>query len=1181
MSVIKPQEINLDFTQNSYKDIVVKQNDVNSRSVIVTCTNNGEKCPLDKNVQTCNIKMKTPDNRPIYNPTTILSDGRVQIDFTEQMVLVGGKVDAELEVINSASQQIIHTMNLHVIIVSSVYDNDEIVASPEFDALNEALLSIKESSVSQQELDKKVDKVDGKGLSTNDYTNADKEKLDSISANAESNQNAFSNVIVGSTTIKADSKTDSLTLVAGNNVTLTPDATNDKVTITATDTKYTHPTTSGNKHIPSGGSSGQILRWSADGTAEWGDDSNTTYKEMIGATSSTDGKSGLVPAPIFTDNQSFLRGDGTWQKINAVDSIQTGMSNGTITVFDKFSNAKEVAVQGLKSAAYTESTDYAKSSHGTHVTYSIDAPIVAGTASAGTATTVSRSDHVHPAQTTISGNAGTATQLQYTQSYYTKYSSDDTHILRLGYWNCTTSVDNFTILFSSSSIENQHGSCDIISLRQDGNPDNTIKCTLSRTKLMDSTREFYYKIDNNNKRIYLYVYVIGGTDYGFWNTSIIQSKGGSWVSEYYPSQESDNTFVIIDDVYSLTSHSHSVVSTTTDGLMTASDKTKLDSIATNANNYIHPNHTAKNNGLYKVTVDNTGHVSNAISVTKEDITALGIPANDTNTHYTSKNVVGGSMATSNTASALTNGNVYLNSVENGAVTSTHKISGSGATTVTTDANGNIIISSTDNNTTYKEMVGATSGTDGKSGLVPIPVAGNQASFLCGDGTWKLPNVGVTNVSTGSLDGTIEINIDDGTGVIHGSYVAVKGLRSAAYTDSDDYATASHSHSNATTNIAGLMSTSDKTKLDGIATGANNYTHPSYTAKNNGLYKVTVDGTGHVSAATAVTKSDITALGIPAQDTVYTLPTASSTLGGVKTTSTVTSTSGLTACPIISGVPYYKDTNTTYSLGSFGITASANELNYVDGVTSNIQTQLNSKATLGNQAWFTGINLGSDNSAIPYIYNENDNIIFRYKDGGGNTQYTNINAIITGLAGKASTSHGTHVTYGTSVSALGTSSAGSATTVSRSDHVHALPALTSCIGTLSVEKGGTGATTADAALTNLGAAPATHLHEWKPFLDWSEASDTSLIGMFPNNFTELMIAVNVDSRDIIASNIFIKNIINQQDTKSYRFGYFQNGGEESNGIGVIVKMSNNNIILSNVFLNGTNVINTSKWCVFYR
>lgn len=38
---------------------------------------------------------------------------------------------------------------------------------------------------------------------------------------------------------------------------------------------YTHPTSSGNKHIPSGGSSGQILRWSADGTAVWGSDTDT------------------------------------------------------------------------------------------------------------------------------------------------------------------------------------------------------------------------------------------------------------------------------------------------------------------------------------------------------------------------------------------------------------------------------------------------------------------------------------------------------------------------------------------------------------------------------------------------------------------------------------------------------------------------------------------------------------------------------------------------------------------------------------------------------------------------------------------------------------------------------------------------------------------------------------------
>ena len=64
----------------------------------------------------------------------------------------------------------------------------------------------------------------------------DKTKLNGIATGAEVNQNAFSNVTVGSTTISADSKTDTLTLVAGSNITLTPDATNDKITIASTAT---------------------------------------------------------------------------------------------------------------------------------------------------------------------------------------------------------------------------------------------------------------------------------------------------------------------------------------------------------------------------------------------------------------------------------------------------------------------------------------------------------------------------------------------------------------------------------------------------------------------------------------------------------------------------------------------------------------------------------------------------------------------------------------------------------------------------------------------------------------------------------------------------------------------------------------------------------------------------------
>lgn len=159
-----------------------------------------------------------------------------------------------------------------------------------------------------------------------------------------------------------------------------------------------------------------------------------------------------------------------------------------------------------------------------------------------------------------------------------------------------------------------------------------------------------------------------------------------------------------------TNTTYTAATTSEDGLMSAADKTKLDGIAAGANKYVHPSHTAKAAGLYKVTVDNEGHVSEATAVAKGDITALGIPAQDT---------------------------------------------------------------------TY-------------------------------------------------------------------------GAASA----SND----------------GLMSSEDKAKLDGIAEGATKYTHPSYTQRPAGFYKVTVDATGHVSNVAAVSKTDITNLGIPSQDTKYNIAT---------------------------------------------------------------------------------------------------------------------------------------------------------------------------------------------------------------------------------------------------------------------------------------------------------------------
>lgn len=172
------------------------------------------------------------------------------------------------------------------------------------------------------------------------------------------NQNAFTNIKVGDTTVAADSPTDTLTLTAGANVTLTPDATNDTVTIAAKNTVYTHPTTSGNKHIPSGGSSGQILRWSADGTAAWGSDNNTDTK--VTNTLNTTAKAyvtGTTSATTNTGTQIFDTGvylDTTAGKL--VASTFSGALSGNASSATKLQNARNFKI-GNTSKSFNGTAD--------------------------------------------------------------------------------------------------------------------------------------------------------------------------------------------------------------------------------------------------------------------------------------------------------------------------------------------------------------------------------------------------------------------------------------------------------------------------------------------------------------------------------------------------------------------------------------------------------------------------------------------------------------------------------------------------------------------------------------------------------------------------------------------------------------------------------------------------------
>ena len=108
-------------------------------------------------------------------------------------------------------------------------------------------------------------------------------------------------------------------------------------------------------------------------------------------------------------------------------------------------------------------------------------------------------------------------------------------------------------------------------------------------------------------------------------------------------------------------------------------------------------------------------------------------------------------------------------------------------------------------------------------------------------------------------------------------------------------------------------TAEKTKLSGIAEGANKYVHPSYTAQKSGLYKVTVDAAGHVSAATAVAKADITALGIPAQDTTYADATTST--HGLMSATDKTKLNGVSAGAQVNKIESVKVNGTALTIDS--------------------------------------------------------------------------------------------------------------------------------------------------------------------------------------------------------------------------------------------------------------------------
>ena len=581
----------------------------------------------------------------------------------------------------------------------------------------------------QTSVNNKVDKITGKGLSTNDFTNTYKSKLDSlenyddttITQNVSTLQSSVSTVEQKVSNIEEDvgTNTTDITSLKGSVSTLQTNlgnkvdkvsgkglSTNDYTTteknklagIEANANNYTLPKASST--VLGGIKLGANLTMDGNGVVS-AKDTNTTYNVMTGATSSTNGQLGLVPAPQRGQQNSFLKGDGTWGTVeSATYGEATQDQSGLMSASDK------TKLDGIQTGANNYTLPKASTS-------------TLGGIKVGNNLTIE--------------NDGTLNAIDTNTTYSVMTGA-------------TSNADGESGLVPKPTSGNQNKY-----LKADGTwstPTNTTYTNATQSKDGLMSQEDKTKLDGIATNANNYVHP---TASGYKH---IPSGGQTgqvlkWSADGTAQWGTDNN----------TTYTNATTSKA--GLMSASDKTKLDSLS----NYDDTELT-ESIGTIETSITNIEEDINTLTTTVgnkvDKVTGKGLSTNDYTTTEKSK-LSGIASGATKVAKSNTNGNILINGTETTVytkpdLTKQEVVDALGYTPPTT-------------NTTYNVMTGATSSAAGKSGLVPQPAAGKQTSFLRGDGTWVVP----TNTT----------------------------------------------YTNATTSKDGLMSSEDKTKLDGITAGTSN------------------------------------------------------------------------------------------------------------------------------------------------------------------------------------------------------------------------------------------------------------------------------------------------------------------------------------------------------------------------
>ena len=392
--------------------------------------------------------------------------------------------------------------------------------------------------------------------------------------------------------------------------------------------------------------------------------------------------------------------------------------------------------------------------------------------------------------------------------------------------------------------------------------------------------------------------------------------------------------------------------------------------------YSLPDATASVKGGVKIG-SNISVSSGTISLTADNVTsALGYTPPTHDTHYTTGLKVGTTAyATSNAAAS--NGNVYLNVLDNYTVRDSHKIVGAGATTVTSDANGVITISSTDTNTVYTHpSSGVTAGTY-KSVTVNAQghvTGGSNPTTLAGygitdakisNGTITLGDTSITPITSHqSLDGYVTRTAADymylkksGTAASASTLVLDQGssnkARPVIFQDSSlstDTLTARYNN-NLTYNPASNNLVVGK--INGFTIGASvpanaKFTDTVYIHPSSHPASMI---TGLATVATSGSYNDLSDK--PTIPAAYSLPDATAyTKGGVKIGSNISVSSGtisLTKANVVAALGYTPPTTDTNTDTKVTNTLATTTKAYVTGTTS-------AYTNTGTQVFDTGVYL---------------------------------------------------------------------------------------------------------------------------------------------------------------------------------------------------------------------------------